>query len=182
MKKVKLFFLLSLLCYSASSFCQTAGIKSSLSTWATTTTNLEIMYKVTDQLTVNLPCMYNPWESFGENTKIQQLTFMPGVRYWQKEAYQKGFFGINAVLSRYHMGGLFDHAYRYDGNAYGLSFSYGYSWPIAKHWLLEVEAGAGVLYTEYAKYRWPKNSRKYGDYEKVIPMLTKFDISFSYVF
>lgn len=109
------------------------GVKTSLTAWATTTPNLEIMYKVSDKVTVNLPWLYNPWNSFKENTKIQQLTFMPGIRYWHKGAFQYVFLGANIVLSHYHMGGLFNHAYRYNGDAYGLSFSGGYSWTLSKH-------------------------------------------------
>ena len=148
---------------------------------ATTTLNAEVAMPVEQKISVHLPVLYNPWV-FKENTRIQQLTIMPGVRLWHQQ-YGLHYFGSAYVIaSRFHFGGLFDNKYRYDGQAYGLGIGGGYSYVLNDHWNIECEIGVGAVYADYDKCAWQKDSRLFDKVKGIKPALTKVDISFVYFF
>ena len=118
----------------------------------------------------------------GDGSRFQQLTTMPGIRWWKQQANVHYFASLYAVAARYHIGGWFGHDYRYDGTAYGPGIGVGYSYVLNRHWNIEAEIGAGYLYTDYDKCGWKKNSHLYAHESgwKLLP--TKFDVSFVYFF
>ena len=160
---------------------QSVALRTSGVLWATLTPNIELSYVVNEHFTAHLPVQYNPFV-FGENSRIQQLTFMPGARYWFKLAHARYFVSAYAIASRFHMGGWFDNLYRYDGHCYGLGVGGGYSWILSKCFNIEAELGVGTAYASYDKCFWPKNSKLYSHEKGIRIFPAKFDVSLVYFF
>lgn len=160
---------------------QVMGFGSSGTQWLTMTPNVDVSFPLNNKLSLHVPLSYNPWV-IGENSRFQQLTFKPGVRFWFRECYSHFFTSVYAVATRYHVGGFFKKNHRYDGTGYGIGVGAGYAYPLNKHWNIEAELGVGAIYADYDKCRWEKNSRLVGSYSgmKLIP--TRIDISVVYLY
>lgn len=169
--------ILSLQSINAQSF----GLKTSTTMWMTATPNMEVNFPIGRKITAHLPVLYNPFV-FKQNTRIQQLTTMPGIRFWKQEEYIKQFISVYGIASRYHLGGMFNMKYRYSGNAYGAGVGVGYSWLLSNRLNLEAELGAGVVYSTYDKFGWEKKSRYYGKYNGIFLIPTKIDLNLIYLF
>lgn len=106
---------------------------------------------------------------------------MPGVRWWTKESYNRGFVGLYGVATRFDVAHILDK-YRYDGWGVGAGLSVGYAYPLSRRWNLEIEAGGGVLYHETDKYR----CKKCGRFEKSVNGLSvvpfKLGVDIVYLF
>ena len=181
MKRI-LFILTLLTCLTIQRVdAQEISLRTSATMWLTATPNIEVSFPLSKQWTVHLPVLYNPW-IVGDGSRLQQLTTMPGIRWWKQQANVHYFASLYAVASRYHIGGWFGHDYRYDGTAYGPGIGAGYSYVLNRHWNIEAELGFGYLYTDYDKCGWRKNSHLYAHESgwKFLP--TKFDVSFVYFF
>lgn len=173
---ITLFLLSGMKCHA-----QFYAVKTDLLGLATGTLNAEISASMSHKWSVHLPVYYNPWD-FGDNKKIKHLTAQPGVRYWRDQSWgYNWFFGANAILSRFNMGGIWND-YRYDGRAYGAGLSTGFSIPIHKLWNIDFEVGAGVVYTSYGEYEY----KQCGDFLSegrgwsIVP--TKLSINLIYLF
>lgn len=124
----------------------------------TTTLNVEGSMVIHNKWTLHLPLKVNPWE-FG-NKVYQQVTVMPGVRYWLVESYSRGWFiGVNALASLYNYNGLltdkidyFGRDYRYDGHGFGGGISAGLSLPMGKRWNIEFEVGVNGMFGNHDIY------------------------------
>ena len=160
---------------------QNLSVKSSMTMLATTTLNAEIAMPVSKSLSVHVPVLYNPWV-FKQNSRIQQLTAMPGVRYWKQQYGVNYFCSAYLIASRYHMGGWLDKKYRYDGVGFGAGIGGGYSYVLTDHWNLDFEIGVGAVYVDYDKCAWQKNSRFYENVKGIRLAVTKLDVSFIYFF
>ncbi|MGM9796423.1 MAG: DUF3575 domain-containing protein [Parabacteroides sp.] len=180
--KLKYLLVLSLLCACCmGAQAQSMGVKTSATLWATLTPNVELSYVVTEHITAHLPVQYNPFV-LGENSRFQQLTVMPGARYWFKLAHARYFVSGYAIASRFHVGGWFDQPYRYDGKCFGLGIGGGYSWLLSKCFNLEAELGFGGAYANYDKCYWPKNSKRISNEKGIRFFPSKFDVSLVYFF
>ena len=161
---------------------QKVAIMTSGTLWAMfVTPNVELSYVVNDHWSAHVPVAYNPWV-FGENSRFQQLTFMPGARYWFKLAHVRWFASAYAIGSRFHVGGWFDKPYRYDGKVFGLGVGGGYSWILSKSFNLEFELGVGTGYAKYDKCDWMKNSKRYSTEKGIRVFPAKVDVSLVYFF
>lgn len=57
---------------------------------------------------VHLPLQYNPFNLWNDG-KLKNITVSPGVRYWMRETYGRGYFlGLHGVFSHFNAGGLSD--------------------------------------------------------------------------
>jgi hypothetical protein len=83
---------------------------------------------------------------------MQQLSVLPGLRYWWDGLQRGGFVGVHLLASRYHAGKLWDQ-FRYDGLAAGAGFTLGYAYSLSDRWRFEWELGASLLWADYNKYR-----------------------------
>ena len=82
--------------------------------------NAEFGMTLNKKYSLHLPVQYNPFiYSKSNNTKFQNLTVLPGVRYWFRESFRDPFVGFSVLASRYNIGNIWDK-YRYDGWAWGL--------------------------------------------------------------
>ena len=71
------------------------------------------------KFSLHLPVQYNPFiYSKSNNTKFQNLTVLPGVRYWFRESFRDPFVGFSVLASRYNIGNIWDK-YRYDLPRFG---------------------------------------------------------------
>lgn len=160
---------------------QEIGVRTSAVLWATATPNIELNYALGKHLTAHLPIQYNPFV-FKENSRFQQLTVMPGMRYWFNIAHAQGFVSAYGVASRFHVGGWLGDDYRYDGKCFGGGIGGGYSWILSKRLNIEVEAGIGFVYADYDKCGWRPCSKRYAHGQGLRIMPCKYDVSLVYFF
>lgn len=151
---------------------------------ATGNLNIEISATAGRKWSIHLPVNYNPftYNFISENAKMQNLTTQPGIRYWFCESYMRGFIGLHATASRYHLGWDKLSKYRYDGWATGGGLSLGYAKMLAKRWNLEFEVAADVLYADYDKYECRVCGFLSAREKKVLVAPTKASISIVYLF
>lgn len=180
-KRLTLFFMLLMVLSFKGIQAQELAFRSSVTMLATLTPNIEVSVPVDKHWTVHLLVLYNPWV-LKENSRFQQLTTMPGVRWWKQQANVHYFVSAYGIASRYHIGGFFNSKYRYNGKAFGAGIGGGYSFVLSKHWNIEAEVGVGYVYTDYDKCGWSEYSHFYGRHKewKVVP--TKVDVSFVYFY
>lgn len=158
------------------------GVGANLAELSTGTFNAEVSVATGSKWSLHLPVRYNPW-TLGGNRKLKQLTVQPGARYWFDQSYGYGWFvGMNALVSRFNAGGLFGHAYRYDGMAYGAALSGGFSLPLSRFWNVEFELGGGGVYSNHAKYECERCGEKIKDEKGVYFVPTKVSVSLVYLF
>lgn len=160
---------------------QDVALRTSATGWLTATPNIEVSVPVSQKVSLHLPVAYNPWV-FGENSRFQHLSVMPGARYWFHECYSHFFLSTYGVATRFHMGGFFNKDYRYDGNAFGIGIGGGYAYVLNKHFNIEAELGIGAVYADYDKCWWPEDSRLIASEKGLRFIPTKIDISIVYLF
>jgi hypothetical protein len=171
-----------LLAAGPASYAQVYSVKADVLGWATGTINGEASMALNENWSLHLPLRYNPW-NISEKFKMKNLTALPGVRYWPLQTYAPGyFFGVNGIVSRYNFAGLLAGNHRYDGMAYGLGLSAGYSIPINLHWNIEIEAGAGAVWSRRDKYPCERCGQKIEEQSGVWAAPDKLSVSFVYYF
>lgn len=167
---------------STASYGQSYAVKTDMLGWITGTLNGEASMALNDRWSLHLPVQYNPW-NFTDDFKMKNLTVLPGVRYWQVQTYTTGyFFGLNGIVSRYNFAGLLAGDYRYDGMAYGLGLSAGYSIPMDVNWSMEFELGAGAVWSRRDKYPCERCGKKIEEQSGVWLVPDKVSISVVYYF
>lgn len=149
---LKVFLMAVLLSLSHSTYAQFYSVQTNALGLVTGNINAEVSMALNERWSIHLPIYYNPI-TFADNKKMKHLSALLGVRYWQRESYGQGFFfGGNSIVSKYNIGGLFGSKYRYQGMAYGLGLSAGYSIPIRSRWNIEFELGGGAVWSNREKY------------------------------
>ena len=172
------------------SFCsanaQKVAIKTNALYWATATPNIGMEFAMGDRWTFELEGGYNPWNLDSDNnTKVKHWLVSPEVRYWFCNSFQGHFIGINANYTQFNIGGLPQgmpnlfvnlntevpmpdlSAARIQGWAVGAGLTYGYAFPIARRWNMELTVGYGLWYTEYDQFE----SRKCGLFQQSVGRL-----------
>lgn len=158
-KRIRFIILTILLMASIDTYGQFYSVQTNALNLATGTFNVEGSAALGRRWTLHLPVQYNPW-TFPDNRKIKNFSTFPGIRYWLTESYGRCWFmGIHGIVSRYNIG-LWGANYRYDGMAYGMGLSGGYSRPLGIRWNIEFELGAGAVWTTYDKYPCMRCGRK----------------------
>lgn len=173
-----------LLCVTSNLSAQYYSFSSNILGMTTGNLNAELSATAGRKWSIHLPVTYNPfvYNFIKENTKMQNLTVQPGVRYWFRESYMRGFIGIHGTYSRYHFGWKALSKYRYDGIAAGGGLSLGYAKMLSKRWNMEFEAGLDILYTDYDKYECRTCGFFSGKEKKVILTPTRIAVSMVYLF
>ena len=162
---------------------QKAAIKTNALYWATTTPNLGMEFALGDRWTFELEGGYNPWNLDSDNNmKVKHWLVSPEFRYWFCNSFQGHFIGINANYTQFNIGGLPEgmpnlfvnlntevpmpdlSVARIQGWAVGAGLTYGYAFPIARRWNMELTVGYGWWYTEYDQYE----SRKCGLFQQAV--------------
>ena len=184
-----------------SASAQKVGVKSNALYWAAATPNLGFEFAMGERWTFELEGGYNPWTLNAEkNMKNKHWLVSPEFRYWFCNSFQGHFIGINGNYAQYNIGSLpfamppvfFDISgeaagipdlqnTRIEGWAVGAGLTYGYAFPIARRWNLELTAGFGWWYTEYGQFE----NRKCGLFQQSVQKhalgLTALGVSFIYM-
>ena len=201
MKRYLIIAVLASLASLGSASAQMIAVKSNALYWASSTPNVGLEYAFGDRWTVELEAGYNPWLlNSQKNMKAKHLLISPEVRYWFCHSFQGNFVGINANYVKYNIGALpisFSDLFinlspdvpampdltnsRIQGWALGAGLTYGYSFPFARRWLLELTGGLGWWYTAYNQFE----SRKCGLMQQSVKRhalgLSTLGVSFIYM-
>lgn len=143
------YFILIIACFCSSFlYGQRHSVSTNGISWGTLSLNAEYSARIGYKQSVHVPFSWNPW-IFGGNKKMKHFTVSPQWRYWKTEVYLGHFLGANLIGSRYNVS---RGSYRFDGGAYGVGSSWGYAWLLNKRLNLEVQAGIGVVRTDYKRF------------------------------
>ncbi|MBO4936109.1 MAG: DUF3575 domain-containing protein [Alistipes sp.] len=178
---------------------QKVAVKTNALAWASTTPNVGFEFAMGDRWTVEVSGAYNPWTFNKEkNVKMKHWLASPEFRYWFCESFQGHFIGINGNYTRFNMSGIpLPNAFinlhstaptpdnfrdvRLAGWAVGAGLTYGYAFPIARRWNMELTAGFGWWYTRHDQFE----SRKCGMFQQAVERhalgITSLGISFIYL-
>lgn len=177
------------------------AIKTNLLYDATTTPNLGVEVGVGGKSTINLVYGLNPW-SFNSETHGKRMAkhwvLMPEYRYWLCSRFMGHFFGVHAMAGEMNVsnvslpmpGGFFSGVNltkavkdsRFQGPFAGVGVTYGYQWPLSRHWNIEAEIGAGYGHVWYKQYPCGNCGAKIRSGHANYAGLTKLGVSIMYVF
>lgn len=122
---------------------------------------------------------------FGLLNNSFNITLQPGIRFWYKGVYNRGFFyGLNAIASIYKYGGdKLDYRYK-KGFALGGAISAGYSYEIARQWNVEAEIGIGISLNKYNKLIKDSNQTSFfkGETSKTFVFPSRLSLGVVYLF
>ena len=146
----------------------------------TATIDLGAEVSVADKWTVEASGYWNPLRIDHLSTRFHAVQF--GGRYWLYESFVGHFVGAHLTYVGYDLG---SSTRRYDGRAFGIGVSYGYSWMLSTRWNVAVEAGIGLFRT-----RDTRRDPTVGDwddeyiwhYRRWTLFPSKLGVSFSYLF
>lgn len=180
MKRYLIIAVLFFLASAGTTSAQKLAVKTNALYWGTATPNLGLEYAMADRWTLELEGGYNPWTFDSEkNMKIKHWLVSPEVRYWFCESFLGHFVGINGNYTLFNISGIPTPGVfidlssntdsktdlkdsRVQGWAVGAGVTYGYAFPIARRWNMELTLGYGIWYTEYGQYE----SRKCGLFQQ----------------
>ena len=198
MKRFLIIAVLALMASMGSASAQKVAVKTNALYWATATPNVGMEFAIADRWTIELEGGYNPWTLNPENnTKVKHWLVSPEVRYWFCESFLGHFIGINANYALFNVAGhplppVFINLSadtpetdirksRIEGWAAGAGLTYGYAFPIARRWNLELTGGFGLWYSEYDQFE----SRKCGLFQQTVRKYalgpTSLGVSFIYM-
>ena len=183
MKRYLIIAVFAFLASFGSANAQKVAVKTNALYWASATPDLGMEFALGDRWTFDLEGGYNPWDLDADNNmKIKHWLVSPEFRYWFCNSFQGHFIGINANYSQFNIGGLpFAMpnlfvtlaesapmpdlaAARIQGWAVGAGLTYGYAFPIARRWNMELTIGYGWWYSEYDQFE----SRKCGLFQQAV--------------
>ncbi len=135
------------------------NIKTNLLYDMTATINLGAEFGLSDELSLDLPFNYNPFQ-FSNNRKWKHFLAQPELRWWfGGETFRGHFLGAHAHYAYYNIGNLpsgpfskYMEAHRVEGWAVGAGVSWGYRWNFSHRWAMEATLGAGYAYKDYKTY------------------------------
>ena len=138
---------------------QNVALKTNLLYDATLTVNAGLEVGLAPRWSFDLLGNYNGWTVDGH--KWKHWLAQPELRYWFCDRFAGHFIGLHALVGEYNFGN-FDTSLSFLGTDYsvfadhrhqgwyaGAGIAYGYSFILSRHWNLELELGAGYVYTRY---------------------------------
>lgn len=181
-KKNFLLFVLIFFFSSGKISAQYHSIRTNLLGLATGNLNIEGSMAFTTHWSGHLPIQYNPFNLW-DGGKLKNITVAPGFRYWFRDTYGRGHFvGLHGLFSYFNAGGLFGHAYRYQGTAWGGGLSLGWVRPISRRWNFEIELGGGLVWADWERFRCETCGRRTGKDREVRLLPTRAAINIVYLF
>lgn len=191
----KFFFALILFVLSAIGVKgQDVAIKTNLLSDGFYNPSLGLEIGVAPRWSIDLYGQCNFW-NLSHNRKWKHWIIQPEGRYWFCQNMDGHFIGAHIIAGSYNIGeismpfsflgtnfrNLKDN--RYQGWMTGLGASYGYSWPLSKHFNIEAELGIGYIFSKYDIYECSECGRKIesGKNHNYVG-LTKAAINVVYVF
>lgn len=160
MLKKSIFYLIGVVFGCSVMHAQDVSIKNNILYDAALTPNLSAEVGTGVKTSLDLLFAYSPFNYSGNKT-WKHILVQPGFRYWLCDRSNGSFVGVHAHWAAFNEGGidmpfgiwnsLKDH--RYQGQLWGGGISYGYQWPLSRHWAMEAEIGLGYAYIHYKKYK-----------------------------
>jgi opacity protein-like surface antigen len=160
--------LLLLLGASHLASAQDVALRTNVLYTATTTLNAGVDFRIAEHWSGGLLVGYNPWQFSGAeatwasgetvdaNRKIMHVLAEPEVKWWPCRVFERHNFGLHGILASYNVAALplSDEwrNHRYEGSLYGVGLSWGYQWAAGDRWGIELDLGAGYLWTRYHSY------------------------------
>ena len=146
----------------------------------TATLDLGAEVSIADKWTVEASGYWNPLRTENLSTCFHAVQL--GGRYWLYESFVGHFVGAHLSYVGYDLG---SRTRRYDGRAFGIGLSYGYSWMLSTRWNVAVETGIGLFRT-----RDTRRDPTVGDwddeylyhYRRWTLFPSRLGVSFSYLF
>ena len=130
---------------------------------------------------------YNPWSFLSDDNpkafQNRRRTFYAGPRLWPWNVYSGWWFGANVQYEEYNRGGLWGDPHTEEGDAFGVSLGFGYTYMLHRNWNLEAGVfgwGGKCYYTEYAAPRCGKCVLETGT--KPFLRLDRINVSIVYLF
>ena len=180
---------------------QEVSVKTNLLYDATSTPNIGVEIGLRGRSTFNITYGLNPWEFDSDRhgkRYAKHWVVMPEYRWWPCARLTGHFFGVHAMGGQLNVsnidlpapGAFFNGPKlndvgpdsRYQGAFAGGGLTYGYQYPLSRHWNLEAEIGVGYAHVWYDRYpcsecgtRLEKGGTNYAG-------LTKLGLSIMYVF
>lgn len=131
----KLFILLLCVLAAHTASAQIFTVRADALASLTGTVDLGAEVSVADKWTVEVAGRWNPIRTTSLSTNFYAVQF--GSRYWLYESFVGHFIGQHIMYADYDIGSRHKH---YDGRAFGVGVSYGYSWMLSLRWNVSVEA------------------------------------------
>ena len=191
-RTIFLFFLF----FCTHSFAQKVAIKNNLAYDALKTPNLSLEFSMGRKWTLDTQVGMNFFfytqdatSSRYKTKKASHWLVQPELRYWIYEPFNGHFLGAHLLYTFYNVGGvkmplgIFPDLkdYRYEGNGYGVGFSYGYQWLLSNRWNLEATFGFGYIYLDHSRYECRTCGEKLNRESKHYLGPTKVGVSLIYV-
>lgn len=143
---------------------QNLAVKTNLLYDVTGTVNLGVEYSFLDRWSADVSANYNGWTLI-DDVRYKHWMIQPELRFWFCDSFYGHFLAMHGIGGQYNFGG-FENDFsflgtdfsplsdsRFQGWAAGGGLAYGYDWILGHHLNLEVEIGAGVIYTEYDQFK-----------------------------
>lgn len=154
-------------------------VKTNVPYWALVVSNAAVEYHFAPHWSADLPVFYLPF-TVARTYRFRVLATQPSARYWLNTGHEGHFFGVHATVGQFNVSVNTRTRYQDKSGMYGGGLDYGYAFHFDKGWGLELNIGAGYLYTRYNKYYNIKNGALYGTDTKNYWGVTRFGVSVTY--
>lgn len=151
--------------------------------WMTATPNVGVEYSFHKKMTVAVSGSYNPF-TFKNNRKMKHWLVQGEYRYWLSESFKGHYLGAHISGGSFNFGNLPVGAlknYRFEGDAYGGGFTYGYQWLVSNRVNIGAEIGLGYARLSYAKFYCPTCGERVDSYKSNYFGPTKIGVSIIYL-
>lgn len=155
-------------------------VKTNLPFWGLVVPNLAVEYGFREHWSVEIPVYYMPI-TVSREYRFRIFAVQPSLRYWLKPQQKGHFFGFHLTTGLFNISTNDKTRYQDKHGMYGAGLDYGYSFSLNNRWGLELNAGAGYIYTRYNKYYNIDNGAYYGSGTKNYWGLTRLGISITYL-
>lgn len=155
-------------------------LKTNLPYWGLGVPNAAVEYRFADHWSVDVPVFYQP-VTIARAYRFRTFAVQPSLRYHLTAEPKGHFFGFHLTAGMFNI--AVDHKTRYqdNGGMYGAGLDYGYAFLFGRHWGLELNLGAGYIYTKYDKFYNIKNGALFETDTKHYWGITKFGVSLTYL-
>lgn len=158
------------------------ALKTNAVGWAFVVPNLAAEWRFADHWSLDVPVYYSPY-TVAKTYRFRTLSLQPSVRYWLRDDWRGSFFGVHLTGGQYNVSVKDDYRYQDIHGMWGAGIDYGYAVQFSKHWGMEFNIGAGMIYSKYnVYYNVDNGARRSTDNTKTYWGVTRCGISVVYKF
>lgn len=166
------------------------GFKTNALYWATSSPNVAMEFATGKKWTVNTTLGFNAWDFDplrNDEISLRHWLVQPELRYWFCQAFEGHVVGVHGIYTNFDVGNILFlkgeiAQYIYRGYGYGAGVSYGYHFPLAQRWGVELTAGFGFLILDYDKYNCLDCEEFLGSFGRNYVGPTKLAVNFVFMF